>query len=74
MSAEWADSNMKAKGDEFVDPNAEPLRGFDDFEVSLGDTLRGERATYGLSLLDIQRDLRIKAEYLAAIEDANADG
>lgn len=65
---------MTAKTDETVDPNADPLRGFDDFQVSLGDTFRGERATQGVSLLDVQRDLRIKAEYLAAIEDANPDG
>ena len=56
------------------EPNAEGLRGFDDYVVSLGDIFRGERATLGLSLLDVQRDLRIKAEYLAAIEDANPDG
>ncbi len=65
---------MTAETDNIVDPNADPLRGFDDFQVSLGDTFRGERATQGVSLLDVQRDLRIKAEYLAAIEDANPDG
>lgn len=45
--------------------------GFDDFEMRLGDTLRGERATLGKSLLDVERDLRIKAPYLAAIENAD---
>lgn len=35
----------------------------------LGDELRGERATMGKTLLDVQRDLRIKAAYVAAIED-----
>ncbi len=50
------------------------LLGFDDFQVSLGDQLRGERATLGLSLLDVQRELRIKADFLAAIEDSNPDG
>jgi hypothetical protein len=35
----------------------------------LGDELRGERATMGKTLLDVQRDLRIKAAYIAAIED-----
>ncbi len=65
---------MRSQTDDFVDPAGEDLQGFDDFEVSLGDTLRGERATLGYSLLDVQRDLRIKAEYLAAIEDANPDG
>lgn len=52
----------------------EPLRGYDYFYVTLGDQIRGERATMGLSLLDIQRQLRIKAEYLAAIEDCNPAG
>ena len=33
--------------------------------------MRGERATQGKSLLDVQRELRIKASYIAAIEDAN---
>lgn len=46
-------------------------KGFDDFELRLGDVMRGERATMGKSLLDIERDLRIKASYLAAIEDSN---
>ncbi|HLS58763.1 MAG TPA: RodZ domain-containing protein [Paracoccaceae bacterium] len=41
-------------------------------EVRLGDELRGERATLGKSLLDVQRDLRIRAEYLAAIENCDA--
>ena len=48
-------------------------KGFDDFEVRLGDTMRGERATMGKSLLDVQRELRIKANYIAAIEDADPD-
>ncbi|MGB0497657.1 MAG: helix-turn-helix domain-containing protein [Rubricella sp.] len=49
------------------------LAGFDSFEFTLGDRLRGERATLGKSLLDIQRDLRIKASYIAAIENADLD-
>lgn len=47
------------------------LRGFDDYEFSLGDELRGERATRGKSLLDVQRDLHIKAAYIAAIENCD---
>jgi len=47
------------------------LRGFDDFAFSLGDELRGERATLGKSLIDVQRDLRIKAAYIAAIENCD---
>ena len=48
-------------------------RGFDDFELRLGDVMRGERATMGKSLLDVQRELRIKANYIAAIENADPD-
>jgi len=47
------------------------LKGYDDFALSLGDELRGERATLGKSLLDVQRDLRIKAAYIAAIENCD---
>ncbi len=47
------------------------LHGFDSFELRLGDELRGERATLGKSLLDVQRDLRIKASYIAAIENCD---
>ena len=47
------------------------LKSFDDYEMRLGDIMRGERATLGKSLLDVQRELRIKAPYIAAIEDAN---
>ena len=46
-------------------------RGFDDFELRLGDLMRGERATLGKSLLDVQRELKIKASYIAAIENAD---
>ncbi|MFN4058607.1 MAG: helix-turn-helix domain-containing protein [Roseinatronobacter sp.] len=45
-----------------------PATGFDDFEVRLGDLMRGERATLGKSLLDVQRELHIRAPYIAAIE------
>ncbi|WP_113911321.1 helix-turn-helix domain-containing protein [Roseovarius dicentrarchi] len=51
---------------------AEP-RGFDSFDLRLGDLMRGERATMGKSLLDVERELRIKASYVAAIENANPD-
>ena len=50
---------------------AEKPKGFDDFELRLGDVMRGERATLGKSLLDVQRDLKIKATYIAAIENAD---
>jgi cytoskeletal protein RodZ len=48
-------------------------QGFDSFELRLGDVMRGERATMGKSLLDVQRELRIKASYIAAIENCDPD-
>ncbi|MFK7744081.1 MAG: helix-turn-helix domain-containing protein [Roseobacter sp.] len=48
-------------------------KAFDDFELRLGDMMRGERATMGKSLLDVQRELRIKAAYIAAIENCDPD-
>lgn len=49
----------------------EGQRGFDDFELRLGDVLRGERATLGKSLLDVQRELHIRASFIAAIENGD---
>lgn len=46
-------------------------KGFDDYDLRLGDLMRGERATLGKSLLDVQRELKIKAAYIAAIENAD---
>ena len=45
------------------------LKGYDDYEVRLGDIMRGERATLGKTLADAEADLRIGAEYLEAIEN-----
>ena len=56
----------RAETEEVVEP-----KGFDDFELRLGDMMRGERATMGKSLLDVQRELRIKASYIAAIENSD---
>lgn len=53
------------------EPKIVEPKGFDDFELRLGDMMRGERATMGKSLLDVQRELRIKAAYIAAIENAD---
>ena len=41
-----------------VDVDVKP-KGFDDYELRLGDIMRGERATLGKSLLDVQRELKI---------------
>ncbi|MGR3711537.1 MAG: helix-turn-helix domain-containing protein [Shimia sp.] len=46
-------------------------KGYDDFAVQLGDMMRGERATMGKSLLDVQRELRIRAAYISAIENCD---
>ena len=54
-----------------ADGDAEDLKGFDDFDLLLGDIMRGERATMGKSLLDVQRELKIKANYIAAIENTD---
>lgn len=45
--------------------------GFDSFDLRLGDMMRGERATMGKSLLDVQRELKIKATYIAAVENSD---
>lgn len=65
MIGRWA---TKSVAEEVVEP-----KGFDDFELRLGDVMRGERATLGKSLLDVQRELRIKASYIAAIENSDPD-
>lgn len=60
------------KHSQSVTEEVEP-KAFDDFELRLGDVMRGERATMGKSLLDVQRELRIKAAYIAAIENCDPD-
>lgn len=65
MIGRWA---SKSVSEEVVEQS-----GFDAFELRLGDLMRGERATLGKSLLDVQRELRIKASYIAAIENADPD-
>lgn len=52
-------------------PEADKPKGFDDYDLRLGDLMRGERATLGKSLLDVQRELKLKATYIAAIENAD---
>ncbi|WP_158963672.1 helix-turn-helix domain-containing protein [Chachezhania sediminis] len=53
------------------DQVVEGPKGFDDYDFRIGDVMRGERATRGKSLLDVQRELRIKATYIAAVENAD---
>jgi len=50
---------------------AETPSGFDAYDLRLGDVMRGERATLGKSLLDVQRELKIKASFIAAIENSD---
>ena len=45
--------------------------GYDITDVALGDLMRGERATFGKSLLDVERELKIRAAYIAAIENGD---
>ena len=47
------------------------LRGFDSYDVLLGDEMRGERASMGKSLRDAERDMRLKARLIQAIEDCD---
>jgi len=54
-----------------IDVDPEEPKGFDDFDLRLGDIMRGERATMAKSLLDVQRELKIKATYIAAIENSD---
>ena len=49
----------------------EKPNGFDAYDLRLGDIMRGERATLGKSLLSVQRELKIKASYISAIENAD---
>ncbi|MHC9234000.1 helix-turn-helix domain-containing protein [Pseudooceanicola sp. 502str34] len=62
---------IRRKGTLAAEPPEQQPRGFDDFDLRLGDIMRGERATMGKSLLDVQRELRIKASYIAAIENCD---
>ncbi len=49
------------------------VNGFDSYTLLLGEELRGERATLGKSLIQVQKDLKIKAAYIAAIENCDLD-
>jgi hypothetical protein len=64
-------TGRKATPPEFQHTERAKPKGFDDYDLRLGDIMRGERATMGKSLLDVQRELRIKATYIAAIENAD---
>ncbi|MCY3880440.1 MAG: DUF4115 domain-containing protein [Rhodobacteraceae bacterium] len=46
-------------------------RGWDDYEMRLGDEMRGLRASRDKSLLDVEQDLNIRASLVNAIERAD---
>ena len=50
------------------------LRGDDDYDVTLGDEMRGHRASLGLGLKDVEEDLRIRASTILAIENGDLSG
>ena len=47
------------------------LKGYDSYTVTLGDKLRGERATLGKTLDDVERETRLRIEFLLGIENAD---
>ena len=49
----------------------EDLKGFDEFHISLGDRMRGERATLGKTLEDIKDDIKLRVDILEGIENAD---
>jgi len=50
------------------------LRGYDTYEVTLGDEIRGERASRGKSVADVERELHIRRDILLAIENCDLSG
>ena len=52
-------------------PEKVELRGYDSYTVTLGDKLRGERATLGKTLDDIKKETRLRIEFLLGIENAD---
>lgn len=47
------------------------LRGFDTYLITLGDEMRGERASMGKSLRDVENDLRISGKLIEGIENCD---
>lgn len=68
-----ADDQTRAFDAPFTADQSPPpaFDGYDLLDVPLGDLMRGERATLGKSLLDVERELRIRATYIAAIENGD---
>jgi hypothetical protein len=66
-----ADAGAEGVFDAEPAPAQPAFDAYDMFDVPLGDLMRGERATLGKSLLDVERELRIRAPYIAAIENGD---
>ena len=64
-------SRLRAENPAEEISQVEEVHHFLDDDTRLGDLMRGERATLGKSLLDVQRELRIRASYVAAIENCD---
>jgi len=47
------------------------IKGFDSYNVTLGDRMRGERATMGKSLEDIHKEIKIRVDILQGIENSD---
>lgn len=71
----WGDRGVREADSLEHDASADEsqLHEYDMMDVPLGDLMRGERATLGKSLLDVERELRIRATYVAAIENGDID-
>ena len=54
--------------------NDELFQSYDSYEISLGEMLRGERATLGKTLEQVQAELKIKKEFIIAIEKCELSG
>lgn len=50
------------------------LKGFDDYEITAGDLIRGERACRELKIEDASRKTRIPVDILSEIEDGVFSG
>ena len=47
------------------------LQNFDKYEATLGDVMRGERATLGKTITDVRLELRLSKKYILAIESGD---
>jgi cytoskeletal protein RodZ len=68
------DGQVRGQDDAAMGSSPASRGGFDGYDVTdvpLGDLMRGERATQGKSLLDVERELKIRAAYIAAIENGD---